>query len=152
MKKFLSVQNEGYGSLGFRLLELVLDGEDGAIADAEFLCVAIVVEVILVTRRGNRGNKRQVLRDEPGEVGVVVVVVANVIADVDALFVFEADGEEVGWQDVDVAKSSDTIFVVADDAIDDFIRDEHARRKKDGKGRFGDELRGDEVEVRTLMA
>ena len=71
------------------MLELVLHGKDGAGADAELLRATVAVETVLVAGLGKRGHDGEVFRDEPGDVRVPVVVVADAVSGVDALLVFD---------------------------------------------------------------
>ena len=73
------------------MLELVLDAEDKAGADAEVLCGTVAVELVGIAGFGERSDERQLVVDEPRDVSVPVVVVADSVADARALLVLKAD-------------------------------------------------------------
>ena len=111
----------------------------------------MAVETVLVAGLGKRGHDGEVFRDEPGDVRVPVVVVADAVPGIDTLLVFDADGDVLGGEDVEVAERHHVVVVVSDDTVDHLVRKEEAGGEEDGDGRLRDKLGGDEVGVEAVV-
>ena len=98
------------------------------------------VELVFVAGLHERRDEREPFVDEPRDVSVPVVVVADSVADSRALLVFDADRDVLGRQNVYVCERHEIVVVVAYDAVDDFIRVEGARRDEHGNRGLRDEL------------